>query len=155
MTDSARCLPAEVLLDEYCKLLSSEEAVEALPVTISGNSMAPFLVHGRDTVYISRITRPLQVGDVVLYRRAGGNYILHRIAAIHGDVYTMIGDAHSGKEPGIRREQILAIMVSARRKGKLQQPGTFWWDFFAKVWLRMIPLRRPVMRLYSALKGNN
>ena len=152
---TGHCLPPELLLEEYCRLLESDEAIDALPLLISGNSMAPFLVHNRDTVYLSRITRPLKKGDVVLYRRANGNYILHRILRIQGDLFTIIGDAHSGAESGISREQILAIMTSARRKGVLQQPGSFWWDFFAKVWLRIIPLRRPLMRLYSSLKGNN
>lgn len=147
-----RCLPPEILLEEYCRLLQSESAVDALPLTISGNSMAPFLQHGRDTVYLSRITDPLRKGDVVLYRRRNGSYILHRICRIREDVYTMIGDAHFVKEPGIRREQILAVMTSARRNGKLLQPGNFCWEFFGKVWVRMIPLRRPLLLIDTALK---
>lgn len=143
------------LLDEYCRLLASDAAVEALPLIISGNSMAPFLVHGRDTVYLSRITRPLKRGDVVLYRRDNGSYILHRIHSVKNGTFTMIGDAHSGKEPGIRREQIFALMTFARRKGKLQKPGCFWWNFFETIWLALIPLRRPIMILYTALKGSN
>ena len=154
MDASSRCISADLLLEEYCRLLNDESSVEALPLTISGNSMSPFLVHGRDTVYLSRITRPLKRGDVVLYRRNNGNYILHRIHSVRDGSYTMIGDAHFGLEPGIRREQILAIMTSARRKGKLQQPGCFWWEFFRKTWLSMIPLRRPILILYTALKRN-
>ena len=154
METVSRCLPADLLMEEYCKVLSDESSVEALPLTISGNSMSPFLVHGRDTVYLSRITRPLRRGDVVLYRRDNGNYILHRIHSVKNGSYTMIGDAHYGLEPGIRREQILAIMTSARRKGKLQQPGCFWWDFFRNIWLALIPLRRPILILYTALKGS-
>lgn len=154
MDAPSRCLPADILLEEYCRLLKDEASVEALPLTISGNSMSPFLVHGRDTVYLSRITRPLQRGDVVLYRRTNGDYILHRIHSVQGDSFTMIGDAHYGLEAGIQRQQILAVMTSARRKGKLQQPGCFWWEFFQKIWLAMIPLRRPVMVLYTALKGS-
>ena len=154
MDTPSLCLKTDALLEEYCKVLNEESSVEALPLTISGNSMAPFLVHGRDTVYLSRITRPLKRGDVVLYRRDNGSYILHRIHSIKGDNHTMIGDAHFGLEPGIRREQILAIMTSARRKGKLQQPGCFWWEFFRKVWLSVIPLHRPILVLYTALKGS-
>lgn len=150
-----RTLPADLLLKEYCALLASEESVEALPLTISGNSMAPFLVHGRDTVYLSRITRALKPGDVVLYRRTNGSYVLHRIHSLQGDFYTMAGDAHPGVEPGIHKNQILAIMTSARRKGKLEKPGTFWWEFFRTVWLRIIPMRRFATMLYSAFKRNH
>lgn len=154
MEAASRSVDPQVLLEEYCRVLNEEASVEALPLTISGNSMAPFLVHGRDTVYLSRITRPLERGDVVLYRRDNGSYILHRIHRVHGSLFTMAGDAHWGLETGIRREQILAVMTSARRKGKLQRPGCFWWEFFRKPWLTLLPLRRPITGLYTALKGS-
>lgn len=153
MDSKLRCLPPEVLLADFCALLQQDESVEALPVTISGNSMAPFLVHGRDTVYLSRITQSVKKGDVVLYRRQNGSYILHRVHALEGDTFTMAGDAHSGTEPGIRRDQLLAIMTSARRKGRLEKPGSARWEFFARVWPRLLPLRRGAMGLWARLKG--
>lgn len=46
---------------------------------------------------------------------------------------------------------ILAVVTKVIRKGKTIQPGDFWWEFFRHVWLHMIPLRRPVMALYTKL----
>ena len=57
MEKTRRILPPEVLLEEYRQLLQNEE-IESLPLVISGNSMSPFLIHGRDTVYLSRLKRP-------------------------------------------------------------------------------------------------
>ena len=44
-------------------------------------------------------------------------------------------------------------MTAVRRKEKLLQPGSFWWNFFEKVWIRVIPLRPGIVAAYSALTG--
>ena len=65
MERNIRVLSPDVLLEEYRELLE-DERVEALPLLISGNSMSPFLVDGRDTVYLSRLTKPVKKGDVIV-----------------------------------------------------------------------------------------
>lgn len=142
----------EVLLEEYRRLLWEDPSIDALPLVISGSSMNPFLAHGRDTVYLSRLTRPVRRGDMLLYRRENGNYVLHRVYKAGPESLTMIGDAQTVLESGIRREQVIAIVTRVERKGKRLGPGSFWWEFFEKVWIRMIPLRRPVQRLYSWMR---
>ena len=150
METNLRIFSPDVLLEEYRELLK-DESVEALPLVISGNSMSPFLIHGRDTIYLSRLTRPVKRGDVLLYQRENGAYILHRVYKIESDSFTMVGDAQTELEPGIRPEQVIAIMSSAERKGKKQAPGSFWWEFFEKVWIRMVPLRPIVRKVYTAV----
>ena len=150
MKTNLRIFSPDVLLEEYRELLK-DESVEALPLVISGNSMSPFLIHGRDTIYLSRLTRPVKRGDVLLYQRYSGAYILHRVYKIESDSFTMVGDAQTELEPGIRPEQVIAIMSSAERKGKKQAPGSFWWEFFEKVWIRMVPLRPIVRKVYIAV----
>ena len=64
----------------------------------------------------------------------------------------MIGAAQQTVEPGILPEQILAVVCSATRKGRHQGPGRFWWEFFARVWVRVIPLRPRLLRIYTKFK---
>ena len=143
-----RVMQPEILLEEYRHLLNDEN-ITALPLVISGNSMSPFLVHGRDTVYLSRLDRPAKRGDVLLYKRESGAYILHRVYKVEKDSYTMVGDAQTQLEQGIRQDQIIAIMTSALRKRKLQKKGSFWWEFFEKLWIRIIPLRPILTKIYT------
>ena len=143
-----RVMQPEILLEEYRQLLEDEN-ITALPLVISGNSMSPFLVHGRDTVYLSRLDRPAKRGDVLLYKRESGAYILHRVYKVEKDSYTMVGDAQTQLEQGIMQDQIIAIMTSALRKGKLQKKGSFWWEFFEKLWIRIIPLRPMLTKIYT------
>lgn len=145
MANNVKVLPPE---DAMARLLAVMETGSAAPLVISGNSMSPFLIHGRDTVYLSKICRPLKKGDMILYRRDTGAYVLHRICDVTGETYTLVGDAQQKKEPGIRQDQILALVTAVQRKGKLLKKGSFWWDFFERVWIRMIPLRYPILEIY-------
>lgn len=146
MDSHTRTLPPEVLLPELLALL---EQADSVPLTITGSSMTPFLAHGRDTVFLSKVCRPLKKGDMILYQRRTGQYILHRICRVHPDCYDLIGDAHTVIEPGIRPDQVLAVVNTVRRKGKILKKGDFWWDFFAGFWLRIIPLRPALRKLYG------
>lgn len=150
MESDVKILPPDVLMEPLLDLMRDAEYV---PLVISGYSMTPFLVHDRDTVYLSRAKREFKRGDMVLYRRDSGSYVLHRIYRVEPDSYTMVGDAQTRVERGIRPDQVLALVTAVRRKGKLLRPGSFWWDFFEKVWIRLIPLRPVVVAAYSGLTG--
>lgn len=133
-------------------LLGLLEETETVPLVITGSSMTPFLVHGRDTVYLSRPEEPFRRGDMLLYRRNSGAYVLHRVYRVEGERLTMVGDAQTVLEPGIRREQILARVSAVRRKGKRLQSGSFWWEFFEKIWIRLVPVRPLLWRIVNGWK---
>lgn len=145
-----KTLPAGELMPEYRAML--DEGLE-LPLVISGGSMLPFLAPGRDTVYLRKPERPLRRGDIAFYRRANGRYVLHRVCRVTEDGVWCIGDAQSAAEGPFPGSSVFAVVTAARRKGKLQRAGAFWWDFFAGPWLCLIPLRRPVLRLYGRLRA--
>jgi hypothetical protein len=131
------------------RIVALLEDCEAVPLTITGNSMAPFLADGRDTVYLSNVKRPLRKGDMIFYRRDNGRYILHRIYCEKSGRFWLVGDAQISLEPGIRHDQIIAIVTAVRRKGKLLKPGSLCWMFFEKIWIRMLPLRPYVFKIRS------
>ena len=118
---------------------------------ISGSSMAPFLIHHRDTIYFKAPDRELKPGDMVFYQRSSGQYVMHRIRFVKADGYYLIGDGQQITEGPIAREQIFALVTAVKRKGKVIRPGDFWWEFFARVWLRIVPLRGIDSRLYARL----
>ena len=118
---------------------------------IAGNSMAPFLILERDTIFFRKPEAKLKKGDMVFFKRRNGQYIMHRIHHVKPDGYYIVGDAQCMIEGPVAGEQIFAVVTKVIRKGKTIQPGDFWWEFFRHVWLHMIPLRRPVMALYTKL----
>ena len=115
---------------------------------ISGSSMAPFLVHERDSIIFSKPDRELRRGDMVFYQRDTGQYVMHRILKVKPEGLYIIGDAQTEVEGPVRPEQVFALVTKVNRKGKWIGPGNFWWWFFSTVWLRLFPIRRLILKLY-------
>lgn len=152
MEHNVRVIEPELLMEQLPELL---EKTQAVPLVISGNSMAPFLIHGRDTVYLSRVTRSLKRGDMILYRRDCGAYVLHRICRCRGNTYSLVGDGQYLIESGIRNRQVLAVVTAVRRKGKLLRPGSACWMFFQYVWLILRPVRPYITGVYERLRAGS
>ena len=115
---------------------------------ISGSSMAPFLVHERDSIIFSKPQRELQRGDMVFYQRETGQFVMHRILHVKPEGLYIVGDAQTEIEGPVNPNQVFAVVTKAQRKGKWIGPGDFWWWFFRTVWLRLVPVRKIILKLY-------
>ena len=146
----AKVLDTKAYLDTVCELLQQGQCHVAIPVT--GGSMVPFL-HSGDMAYLDLPDTPLKKGDIVLYTRENGRYILHRIKKVNKDgSFIMVGDAQQKLELLPRQELIHARVTSALHCGKHIHPGQPRWWFYQHVWLWIVPLRRPLMTLVPRLK---
>lgn len=116
---------------------------------IAGSSMAPFLIHHRDTIVFGKPCRPLKKGDMAFFERANGQFVIHRIYRIKDGSYYMVGDGQTEIEGPINGSQIFAVVKKVCRKGKWLGPDDFLWKFFEKVWIRIIPCRPFVIKLLS------
>lgn len=139
---------------EYVSVLREvAEEGKIVSMLVVGSSMTPFLCHKRDYIYFTRPERDLRRGDMVFYQRDTGQYVMHRIYKIDKNGYYLTGDAQMEIEGPLRRDQIFALIIRVRRKGKILKPGDFWWEFFEHVWIRAVPVRGAVMKLYSIGTG--
>lgn len=135
--------------NEYVSVLRElAEEGKMVSMLISGSSMAPFLCHNRDYIYFTKPERELKKGDMVFYQRETGQYVMHRIYKKKHGAYYMVGDAQTQIEGPLRAEQIFARIVKVKRNGKIIGPGDFWWEFFEHVWIRIIPVRKHVEKIY-------
>ncbi|KIR02089.1 hypothetical protein P261_00903 [Lachnospiraceae bacterium TWA4] len=127
---------------EYVSILKElvNEGKE-VSMVIVGSSMSPFLIHQRDTIFFKKPDRDLKRGDIVFYQRDNGQYVCHRICKITKDGYYLVGDAQTEVEGPLREEQIFARIYKVKRKGKELVSGNFIWNFFERIWIRVIPLR--------------
>lgn len=138
-----RKLDTKAFLDTVCELLRQGQTAVTVPVT--GSSMVPFL-HDGDTVYLSAPPEKLEKGDVVLYARENGDYVLHRIRRLNRDgSLIMVGDAQQALEYLPSRQQVYGIAVAARHKGKRITPRSFHWWFYRHIWLWLRPWRYRLM----------
>ena len=138
--------------NEYVSVLRKlvEEGRE-VSLLVSGSSMSPFLVHQRDYIYFKKPDRELRKGDMVFYQRRSGQFVMHRIWKVKNDQYYMVGDAQQEIEGPLDRDQIFALITKVQRKGKWIEPGDFWWEFFEKVWISIVPVRRVLVKVYGGV----
>ena len=143
----SRVLDTQEFLDGICRMLADGHT--NVPVPVTGGSMVPFL-HNGDTVYLDPVELPLKKGDIVLYQRQSGRYILHRISKIRRDgSLVMVGDAQQERELIPSRDQVRGRVISALHKGKLCTPKSLRWWMYRHVWLWL----RPVRHMLMALRG--
>ena len=114
--------------------------------TTVGRSMRPFLRSGEDLMRIqARGEERLRSGDVVLYRRDSGKYVLHRIVRVREKDYILCGDNCWQLEPGIRDDQILGVLTEVIRKGQPMDVAAFGYKVKVNLWWLLYPVRAAVL----------
>lgn len=141
-----RTLNSDAYLSTLRDLVNEGKDVRLL---ISGSSMSPFLVHERDSIIFSKPNRELKRGDMVFYQRGNGQFVMHRILRIKPEGLYLIGDAQKEIEGPINPSQVFGLIKKVNRKGKWIEPGCFWWWFFEYVWLKIIPFRKIIMKIFN------
>lgn len=138
-----RIVDTEEYLDFAAQSLN--DGVTNVPVPVTGFSMAPFLREG-DTVYLESADSDTVRGDIVLYRRGGGRYVLHRLCSFKRDGAVFLGDAQIKKEYLPDRRAICGRVAFCVRRGKRISRTSVTWRTFAAIWLAVVPLRPFIIR---------
>ena len=81
---------------------------------INGSSMQP-LLHTNDIVTIAKIDE-VKKGDIILFKRNESQYVLHRVIKIKNKL-SFVGDHQTKIETGIDSSQLVAKVVSYKKKG--------------------------------------
>lgn len=111
----------------------------AVPLTVTGSSMMPFLKAQRDTVWLECCgDDDIKKGAILLFVRADGKPVLHRVIKIQNGRLIMNGDALSWSE-NIENTQVVACVKRIERNGKIISCE----DKAVKVWNTLWYLTRP------------
>ncbi|MBE6943663.1 MAG: hypothetical protein E7453_05315 [Ruminococcaceae bacterium] len=135
-------LPMEQLIG-VVQLQLKEQGVASLVVT--GNSMWPLFRHMRDRVLLTP-PASCKKGDIVLYQRENGKFVLHRIIKTEKETCICCGDNQCEKER-IQRDWILAVVTDFERKGKLYSVTSKGYRLYKRVWMGLFQVRRGIFLL--------
>ena len=144
----------ETHLDELMPLMK-ECMAAGLPAKFSpkGTSMLPMIRQGIDCVELSFATGPLKKFDLPLYQRDDGHYVLHRIVKVVQDgekvTYTCCGDNQFLYEPGIRPDQVIAVVTAFTRGEKSYTVQNRGYQIYCRFW----HFSRPFRHLYRRGRG--
>ena len=132
-------------MEELMALLQLQmQTTGSAPLTVTGWSMMPMLHNRRDSVVIEPVEDRQKKGDLILYRRENGQYVLHRILRLNKEGYVCCGDNQFFTEK-VGESQLIAVVTRFTRGGKsydVDNKGyrryVWWWVNFH--WLRWLYL---------------
>lgn len=124
---------------DFLHIILEGEDQQVLPLLVTGGSMMPFLLDRRSLVYLKKDStyRPRR-GDIVMFMRLDGMWVLHRITRLLPDGRLLInGDAQRWTEI-ILPDQIAAHVVRIRRRKREFSAKHPFYRFLVWLWM---PLR--------------
>lgn len=135
-------------MESLAELLSLQmESGGIARLVVTGSSMHPTLRHRKDAVFLRPVERELRRGDLILYRRKNGRFVLHRIISRpNGDMFFCAGDNQWQKER-VTTAQVLGVTDGFIRDGKIYSEDNRGYRLWVNLWLFLFPLRRPVLTL--------
>ena len=140
----------EKIIEEAVKLVNDGVCV-TLPV--DGQSMLPFIIGGKESVILQKPEQPT-VGDVVLAWVNGCRYVVHRIIRIEGEAVTLMGDGNLAGTEQCTLGDIKAVATHVvDAKGKRHQLDSPWRQRAARLWRRVKPVRRYLLRAYRLVNS--
>ena len=134
-----------LILSEAIRLVN--EGIEVI-FPVNGRSMRPFIEGGRDSVLL---VKPVDVKpmDIVLAHVGDGRYVVHRILSIVGERVTLMGDGNlMGRETCECKEIYAKVTHVVTPNGKKILLYTPFRHFVQKTWVKVLPLRKYLLKLY-------
>lgn len=123
-------------------------------ITVTGISMGPLWRHKRDSVVLTKCDKSsLKKGDIPLYIRLDGKYVMHRIINVKENSYDLCGDNQINIEYGLPKECVLAVVKSFTRNGKKYSCNSLLFQIYSTAWIGLLPLRRIILKIYIKLSG--
>ena len=116
-----------------------------------GISMLPLLHEGTDSVELAAANE-YAVGDVLLYRRANGQFVLHRLIAVERNTLTFCGDNQGSLEYDVPKSAVLAKMCGYFAGEEHRSLDTPEYRRYARERVRRFPFYRRNERLLAFLR---
>lgn len=129
--------------DLICEVIDSGGVFRMYP---KGTSMLPLIRQKKDSVELAKPDFPLKKGEIIFYKRDNGQYVLHRIVGKNQDGYILCGDNQVTLEPGIRQDQIVAVVETIYRNNKPVKKNNLRYRLYLLIW-RFFIIRRIVWKL--------
>ena len=121
--------------------------------TVSGSSMAPLLIHGRDSVeLVCARGAALKKGDIILFQPFPGRYILHRITRVLPGGYITTGDGNLHRDGFVPAPCVMGKAVAVYRTGRRISCSALHWRLLFRLWMALFPVRGALLRLLAAAR---
>lgn len=119
-------------------------------IPLHGRSMKPLIRPEKDIVTIMPMVREPKIGDIVLFQRNDGKFIVHRVYRVFSDGIQTWGDNCQRADVPMKREDVYGLIVSMERDGRTYQLdtdkqrtfGIRWMKYGRKAWMVLKRIKR-------------
>ena len=136
-----------ISIKEWCELNRSEPCITAR-ILLDGGSMYPLIRRMQDYVTVHPLDRKIRKGDIVLFKRADGRHVVHRVRRIKGQAVCTMGDNCALPDREITADCVLGYITRIERGKRTINADTFLWRRIGLMWQALLPLRN----FYSKIK---
>lgn len=137
--------------EEIPRILQNLELGKPCRLWVTGTSMVPFLRSEKDAVILKIFDGRVKRGDLLLYQRDSGLFLLHRVHRICPDgTYLLCGDNQSVLEP-VSPAQVIAAVEAIERSGRQFSQDYWLWQELSAIWMGLFVMRPLLLRLMHGL----
>lgn len=140
-------IPNDTFAIEIGRLIAEGAEVVFKP---KGVSMLPFIRGGRDSIVL-RKPSALKAGDIVMARTEGSRYVVHRIIKAEEGRLTLMGDGNISGLEHCTEADVLGVAVKIIRDGKEIDCQSTEHLKKARIWARLLPVRRYLLAIYKRI----
>lgn len=120
-------------------------------LVVTGISMHPTLRHCRDMVELILPPAQLQRGDLILYQRPQGTYVLHRIVTKPKNGQFICSGDNQWEPENVQQAQVIALVDIYIRNGKKIPVKSLPCRLWVWFWVGVFPIRKPFLKLRRLL----
>ena len=140
-----------ISVEEWHNLIQSGVDIPVV-IMLHGNSMYPLVRYMRDQVTVCKCCRRILPGDIVLFQRSDGQYVIHRVRKIaDGNVLTM-GDNCTHPDVWMPESEVLGIVTHVCRGSRTFCVDTPLWRFLGRIRLNTVKPRTALRKILSPIK---
>jgi len=112
--------------------------------------MWPLIRSGKDCVEVKALDRQLRIGDIVVFRRSDGAYVVHRVYKLWKDGETQMvqtwGDNCQGPDAPVKIDGICGIVTKIYRGNKVISADDEQIKAACMTWQQMTAVRKAAIK---------
>ena len=139
------------MMQEYSSYAQELRAGRTIIAQTVGDSMEPLLRQGETQVVLMPVSGPLKRGDLPLYQRPSGQYVLHRVVGVRDGAYYTRGDNRFGEER-VEPDWVLGVTSAVIRGGATVPVSDEDYQRYVRRQLASYPVRHFFDRLRRGLR---
>ena len=142
----------ELSIEQWLEL-TKEGVILPVHITLSGDSMRPLIRKGKERVTILPVTKPLTIGDIVLFHdKIRDRYVVHRVIRLDDDKVQTLGDFCVHPDRWMDISWVYGIVTEIHYRTRCFSTDSNFSRAFGRVWMAIRPIRPIYIGIHRGIR---